>query len=130
MTSKNYNKYVHAADRWLVQNAPKWVIDVVSEGAAIFKKLTNKWMYIGMIDESALYMIIRQCNEAPIQTDRIKWIRKIAEGSLAASRKAFTIADEDTFPTPHDSVKFLMQELHPDKVVEMAFAEMQRRKKK
>jgi len=127
MTSKKYKKYAVAADQWLVQNAPNWVNDTVSEGVAIFKKLTNRWMYTGMINESALVLIIRQCNEAPIQTERVKGIRRIAEASLAAAKKAFEMADEDTFPTPYDSVKFLMNELHPERAAEKAATEMQRR---
>ena len=127
MASKMYKQHAPAADQWLVQNAPKWVTDVVSEGVAIFKKLTNRWMYIGMINESALYMILRQCNEAPIQTPRVKWIRKICEGSITASKKAFEIADEDTMPSPELAIKFLMEELYSEEVVEMTFQEMQRR---
>ena len=46
MASKQYNELAPAADQWLVQNAPKWVNDVVSEGVTIFKRLTNRWMYI------------------------------------------------------------------------------------
>lgn len=123
-----YNQHAPAADQWLVQNAPKWVNDVISEGVAIFKKLTNRWMYIGMINESALYMIVRQCNEAPIQTPRTKWIRRICEGSLIASKKAFEIADEDTMPSPKLAIKFLMEELYSEEVTEKTFAEMKRRK--
>jgi len=127
MASENYKQHALAADQWLVQSAPKWVTDIVSEGMTIFKRLANRWMYIGMINESALYMIIRQCNEAPIQTARIKWIRKIATGSITATKKAFKMADEDTIPTPHDSVKFLMEELYSKDVAEMASQEMKRR---
>ena len=81
-----------------------------------------------MINESALFMIIRQCNEAPIQTARIKGIRKICEASISASQKAFKVADEDTIPSPQDSIEFLMRELHPKEVVEKASAEVRRRR--
>lgn len=127
MTSKKYNQLAHAADQWLVQNAPKWVTDVVSEGVTIFKRLTNRWMYVGMINESALYMIIRECNEAPIQTPMVKGIRKIAIASIDASKKAFKMADEDTFPTPQDSITFLMEELHGEEFAEAVSTEVKRR---
>ena len=128
MVSDKYKKHWAATNHWLNEHAPKWVIDVVVEGQDRMMRVSNRWIYIGLIHEAALKMISMECDGATIPTPRIKRIREFTEASDRAAKKMMLLVDEDMMPNPQQAVKSLMVEVHGEEFAEAVSAEIQRRK--
>jgi hypothetical protein len=118
MVSRKYTQHWQATNEWLAGHAPRWVTDFIGDGVGVFRKLVNQWMYIGLINEAALYMIRMQCDEAFFQTARIKQIRILVNAADKASKKIFDLADEDTVPSPHAAIGLLMREMYSEEFVQ------------